>query len=73
MRVACRYMDYLHPAWSVDKYQYTTQFWHIVAARFIFVVCFEVDLSDVINGFVFKAKAKDIQSSKAKNKTKDED
>ena len=37
-----RYLDYRHPPWSADKYTYTTQYWHVAAARFIFVVCFEV-------------------------------
>jgi hypothetical protein len=37
----CRYLDYRHPPWSDDKYTYTTQFWHVVAAQFIFVISYE--------------------------------
>jgi len=41
-RRVTRYLEYRHPPWSVDRYDYTTQYWHIIASKFIFVVCFEV-------------------------------
>jgi len=37
----CRYMDFREPPTSPDKYEYTREFWHILAAQFIFVVVFE--------------------------------
>jgi len=37
-----RYVGYRHPPWSANKYEYTTEFWHVIASRFIFIVCFEV-------------------------------
>ncbi|ESO12408.1 hypothetical protein HELRODRAFT_62245, partial [Helobdella robusta] len=37
----CRYLDYREPPWSAKKYQYTTQYWHLMASQFIFVVLFE--------------------------------
>lgn len=35
-------MDYREPPSAPDKYEYTKEFWHILAAQFIFVVVFEV-------------------------------
>lgn len=37
-----RYPDYREPPWSSRKYEYTSMFWHILAARLAFVVVFEV-------------------------------
>lgn len=37
----CRYPDYREPPWSPNKYNYTTQYWHVVAAQFSFLVVFE--------------------------------
>uniref|UniRef100_A0AAR5PM38 Anoctamin n=1 Tax=Dendroctonus ponderosae TaxID=77166 RepID=A0AAR5PM38_DENPD len=37
----CRYPDYRNPPWSSEKYERTALYWHILAARFIFVVVFE--------------------------------
>lgn len=37
----CRYRDFRNPPWDEDKYDYSEQFWHILAARMAFVVCFE--------------------------------
>ncbi|XP_043474457.1 anoctamin-1-like [Leptopilina heterotoma] len=37
----CYYPDYREPPNSVNKYQYTNLFWHILAARLAFVVVFE--------------------------------
>lgn len=37
----CRYPDYREPPWSPDRYKYTSQHWHVVAAQFIFLVVFE--------------------------------
>lgn len=38
----CRYPDYREPSDSVNEYQYTRFFWHVLAARLAFVVVFEV-------------------------------
>lgn len=37
----CRYPDYRRPHSSPDKYELTALYWHILAARLIFVVVFE--------------------------------
>ncbi|XP_066253974.1 anoctamin-4 isoform X3 [Euwallacea similis] len=37
----CRYPDYRNPPWNSDKYEPTSLYWHILAARLIFVVVFE--------------------------------
>ncbi|GAB1605119.1 anoctamin-4-like isoform X2 [Argonauta hians] len=37
----CRYRDYRAPPWSENKYEYSELFWHIFAARMVFVVVFE--------------------------------
>ncbi|XP_066141402.1 anoctamin-4 isoform X2 [Euwallacea fornicatus] len=37
----CRYPDYRNPPWTSDKYEPTSLYWHILAARLIFVVVFE--------------------------------
>jgi len=42
--VVSRYPDYREPPSSINKYDYTPQHWHVVAAQFIFVVVFEVCL-----------------------------
>jgi len=33
--VYCRYPGYREPPWSENKYEFSTQYWHIVAAQFI--------------------------------------
>ncbi|KAG8227804.1 hypothetical protein J437_LFUL006218 [Ladona fulva] len=38
---ACRYPDYREPPTSEHKYDKTAMYWHILAARFAFVVVFE--------------------------------
>ncbi|KAK3592615.1 hypothetical protein CHS0354_008152 [Potamilus streckersoni] len=37
----CRYRDYRNPPWVEEKYEYSQAYWHILAARFAFVVVFE--------------------------------
>lgn len=37
----CRYPDYREPYWSENRYLHSSMFWHILAARFAFVVVFE--------------------------------
>lgn len=38
----CRYPDYREPPDSLNKYEYSIIFWHVLAARLAFVVVFEV-------------------------------
>ncbi|XP_074659830.1 anoctamin-4-like [Tubulanus polymorphus] len=38
---SCRYRGYHNPPWHKNKYEYTEKFWHILAARVLFVVCFQ--------------------------------
>ena len=47
----CRYRDFRNPPWSEHKYEYSESHWHVLAARFAFVVCFEV----IIFLFLFKS------------------
>ncbi len=37
-----RYMDYREPPWADNKYEYTREYWHIVAAQMLFVAVFQV-------------------------------
>lgn len=39
-----RYRDYREPPSAPNKYEYTIQFWHVLAAEFIFIVVFEVGI-----------------------------
>ena len=38
----CRYRDYRAPPWSSMPYEFTLQFWHVLAARLAFIIVFEV-------------------------------
>lgn len=38
----CRYRDYRAPPWSSEPYEFTLQFWHVLAARLAFIIVFEV-------------------------------
>lgn len=38
----CRYRDYRAPPWSTVPYEFTLQFWHVLAARLAFIIVFEV-------------------------------
>lgn len=37
-----RYRDYRAPPWSSTPYEFTLQFWHVLAARLAFIIVFEV-------------------------------
>nr|XP_031841580.1 anoctamin-1-like isoform X2 [Nomia melanderi]XP_031841581.1 anoctamin-1-like isoform X2 [Nomia melanderi] len=37
----CRYPDYREPPDSMNKYEHTIMFWHVLAARLAFIVVFE--------------------------------
>ncbi|XP_030746412.1 anoctamin-1-like isoform X2 [Sitophilus oryzae] len=37
----CRYPDYRNPPWSPEKYELNALYWHILAAKLVFVVVFE--------------------------------
>ncbi|XP_077452184.1 anoctamin-3 [Stigmatopora argus] len=37
----CRYRDYRAPPWSMVPYEFTLQFWHVLAARLAFIIVFE--------------------------------
>ncbi|XP_034719151.1 anoctamin-4-like isoform X1 [Etheostoma cragini] len=37
----CRYRDYREPPDSAEPYEYTLQFWHVLAARLAFIIVFE--------------------------------
>lgn len=38
----CRYRDYRAPPWNAVPYEFTLQFWHVLAARLAFIIVFEV-------------------------------
>lgn len=40
--IYCRYRDYRAPPWSSVPYEFTLQFWHVLAARLAFIIVFEV-------------------------------
>ncbi|VEL17163.1 unnamed protein product, partial [Protopolystoma xenopodis] len=35
------YKDFRSPPWESEKYEYTRIYWHVIAAKFIFVLVFE--------------------------------
>uniref|UniRef100_A0A4W3JJL9 Anoctamin n=1 Tax=Callorhinchus milii TaxID=7868 RepID=A0A4W3JJL9_CALMI len=37
----CRYRDYRAPPWDPNRYEFTLQFWHVLAARLAFIIVFE--------------------------------
>uniref|UniRef100_A0A4W6FXB6 Anoctamin n=1 Tax=Lates calcarifer TaxID=8187 RepID=A0A4W6FXB6_LATCA len=37
----CRYKDYREPPWSPDAYQFSKQYWCVLAARLAFVILFQ--------------------------------
>uniref|UniRef100_A0AAQ6ILT3 Anoctamin n=1 Tax=Anabas testudineus TaxID=64144 RepID=A0AAQ6ILT3_ANATE len=37
----CRYKDYREPPWSTDAYQFSKQYWCVLAARLAFVILFQ--------------------------------
>ncbi|XP_030646255.1 anoctamin-3 [Chanos chanos] len=37
----CRYRDYRAPPWNPEPYEFTLQFWHVLAARLAFIIVFE--------------------------------
>lgn len=39
--MVCRYKDYREPPWSVDAYQFSKQYWCVLAARLAFVILFQ--------------------------------
>ncbi|XP_034060568.1 anoctamin-3 isoform X3 [Gymnodraco acuticeps] len=41
LSIYCRYRDYRAPPWSSVPYEFTLQFWHVLAARLAFIIVFE--------------------------------
>ncbi|KAJ8392007.1 hypothetical protein AAFF_G00083170 [Aldrovandia affinis] len=39
--VVCRYKDYREPPWSPQAYQFSKQYWSVLAARLAFVILFQ--------------------------------
>ncbi|XP_056445172.1 anoctamin-2b isoform X2 [Gadus chalcogrammus] len=37
----CRYKDYREPPWSIEAYQFSKQYWCVLAARLAFVILFQ--------------------------------
>lgn len=48
---SCRYRDFRNPPDSDDPYEYSQMYWHVLAARFAFVVVFE-NVIVVITGLI---------------------
>lgn len=53
----CRYRDYRAPPWSSVPYEFTLQFWHVLAARLAFIIVFEVCQHPLFLFCVFTSKA----------------
>lgn len=45
----CRYRDYRATPWSTVPYEFTLQFWHVLAARLAFIIVFEVSSSQAFS------------------------
>ena len=47
-----RYAGFHEPPWAENKYDYTVEYWHILAAQFIFVFIFEVSIEYWIMDYI---------------------
>ncbi|XP_078725433.1 anoctamin-1-like [Lampetra fluviatilis] len=53
--LVCRYKDYREPPWSPNAYEYTRQYWALLAARLGFVILFQnlvMFLSDFVDWLI---------------------
>ncbi|XP_067860676.1 anoctamin-2b [Heptranchias perlo] len=67
----CRYKDYREPSWSDHAYDYSKQYWAILAARLVFVIIFQnlvMFLSEVLDWLIPDI-PKDISERMKKEKT----
>uniref|UniRef100_A0A4W3J9T7 Anoctamin n=1 Tax=Callorhinchus milii TaxID=7868 RepID=A0A4W3J9T7_CALMI len=67
----CRYKDYREPPWSEDAYDYSKEYWAILAARLAFVIIFQnlvMFLSEVVD-WLIPGTPKDISVRIKKEKT----
>ncbi|XP_076153319.1 anoctamin-2b [Alosa pseudoharengus] len=67
----CRYKDYREPPWSTDAYQFSKQYWSILAARLAFVILFQnlVMFLGLLVAWVIPDVPKDISEQLKKEKT----
>ncbi|XP_063073872.1 anoctamin-2b [Engraulis encrasicolus] len=67
----CRYKDYREPPWSTDAYQFSKQYWSILAARLAFVILFQnlVMFLGVVVAWVIPDVPKTISEQQKKEKT----
>ncbi|XP_043943405.1 anoctamin-2-like [Protopterus annectens] len=67
----CRYKDYREPPWSQNRYEFTKQYWAILAARLAFVIVFQnlvMFLSEAVDWMIPDI-PKDISEQIKKEKT----
>ncbi|XP_031438815.1 anoctamin-2-like [Clupea harengus] len=67
----CRYKDYREPPWASDSYQFSKQYWSILAARLAFVILFQnlVMFLGVLVAWVIPDVPKNISEQLKKEKT----
>ena len=57
----CRYRDYRALPWSSVPYEFTLQFWHVLAARLAFIIVFEVCLRSSFLGLYISQQGKQLK------------
>uniref|UniRef100_A0A8C6UPR1 Anoctamin n=1 Tax=Neogobius melanostomus TaxID=47308 RepID=A0A8C6UPR1_9GOBI len=69
----CRYRDYRASPWSPVPYEFTLQFWHVLAARLAFIIVFE-DLCDrmrrekyLMQEMMYETELEHLQKERKKN------
>ncbi|KAG9339080.1 hypothetical protein JZ751_024109 [Albula glossodonta] len=67
----CRYKDYREPPWSAEAYQFSKQYWSVLAARLGFVILFQnvVMFLSMLVDWMIPDMPKDISEQLKKEKT----
>ncbi|KAA0720764.1 Anoctamin-2 [Triplophysa tibetana] len=67
----CRYKDYREPPWSSEPYQFSKQYWSVLAARLCFVILFQnlVITMSMLVAWVIPDVPKNISEQLKKEKT----
>ncbi|KAI1882094.1 hypothetical protein AGOR_G00247150 [Albula goreensis] len=69
--IVCRYKDYREPPWSPQAYQFSKQYWSVLAARLAFVILFQnlVMFLSMLVDWVIPDVPKDISEQLKREKT----
>ncbi|XP_065121830.1 anoctamin-2b isoform X3 [Paramisgurnus dabryanus] len=69
--IVCRYKDYREPPWSTEPYQFSKQYWCVLAARLGFVILFQnlVIAMSMLVAWVIPDVPKNISEQLKKEKT----